>query len=147
MLIGQLVNALGCVACYDKVRMLRAGGAKAALLVFRINTLKQKEMKTLGTAIFTTMTCKFNLQLMLAALALLLTPSLYFLGSLLKLNILGNPCISTYAPKRVVKKVVHHCKFSTFPINPNSPYRLFGKGRPKYWWYKGLQRGLLKDKH
>lgn len=50
-----------------------------------------------------------------------------------------------YARKRVVNRVVHDCKYATFPINPDSPAPAIREMKTNVSGYKGIQRGLLKD--
>lgn len=97
---------------------MRAGGAKAALLVFKNNELKKgKEMKILDAAKITDIARIISLTVMLAYMVLLF---IRFINSYLSACVLyftvhrqavfNRP----YARKRVVNRVAHDRKFALF---------------------------------
>lgn len=54
--------------------------------------------------------------------------------------------ICDYARKRVMGRVIYRRKFAVFTINPDNGRGYPGEKKPMYQGYRGIQRGLLKDK-
>ena len=77
-------------------------------------------MNTLVTAKLIDITSHLYLKVMLAAMALLLNRMLFLYGLVLvRVITIISFCISTYARKRVINRVIHDRKYATFPICPN----------------------------
>lgn len=77
-------------------------------------------MNTLVKAKLIDITSILCLKVMLAAMALLLNRIRYFYGLVLvRVITIISFCITTYARKRVINRVIHHRKYAPFTINPN----------------------------
>lgn len=77
-------------------------------------------MNTLVTAKLIDITSHLYLKVMLAAMVLLLNRIRYFYGLVLvRVITITLFCITTYARKRVINRVIHHRKYATFPIYPD----------------------------
>ena len=77
-------------------------------------------MNTLVTAKLIDITSHLYLKVMLAAMVLLLNRIRYFYGLILvRVITIISFCITTYARKRVINRVIHDRKYATFPISPD----------------------------